>query len=250
MIKNYFNFVLALVMFMQHDWAYGASRTREYSFPNLVYSPSLPPYKDVIGGGGAPSSPTSDGGVPPPPSPYCLYPPPPAKPALPAPLPPEASPPGEAPQPGGSPSISPGIITSPPSGASPPAGSPPPSTAQGSSSPPQPAFLPPVAFPTPPPPVQQAAARPGMWCVANPKAASAAVMQTAMDYACGSGADCGAAAPDGPCYLPDTLTSHASYAFNSYWQRTKDAGGTCDFAGTAMVVTRDPSYDGCRYVSM
>jgi hypothetical protein len=79
-----------------------------------------------------------------------------------------------------------------------------------------------------------------MWCVANPKVASA-VVQTAMDYACGSGADCGAAAPGGPCYLPDTLTAHASYAFNSYWQRTKAAGGTCDFAGAAMLVTRDPS---------
>jgi hypothetical protein len=67
------------------------------------------------------------------------------------------------------------------------------------------------------------------------------VVQTAMDYACGSGADCGMAAPGGPCYLPATLVKHASYAFNSYWQRTKAAGGTCDFAGAAMLVTRDPS---------
>ncbi|RCV22008.1 hypothetical protein SETIT_4G185500v2 [Setaria italica] len=48
-----------------------------------------------------------------------------------------------------------------------------------------------------------------------------------MDCACGSGADCGMAA-------------HASFAFNTYWQRTKAAGGTCDFAGAAMLVTRDP----------
>ncbi|KAG2607808.1 hypothetical protein PVAP13_4NG273800 [Panicum virgatum] len=213
--------------------------------------------------------------------PYCLYPPP-TKPAMPAPLPPMAIPPGApppaglpsiapgispagasppagsptiapafmpplppmaippgAPPPAGSPSIAPGI--SPP-GASPPAGSP--STTPGSSQPP-PAFMPPVAFPTPPP----GQARPGLWCVANPKAASA-VVQTAMDYACGSGADCGVASPGGPCYLPDTLVTHASYAFNSYWQRTKAAGGTCDFAGAAMLVTRDPSYDGCRYVYM
>ena len=112
-----------------------------------------------------------------------------------------------------------------------PAGSP--STTPGSSQPP-PAFMPPVEFPTPPP----GQARPGLWCVANPKAGSA-VVQTAME--CGSGADCGVASPGGPCYLPDTLVTHASYAFNSYWQRTKAAGGTCDFAGAAMLVTRDPS---------
>jgi hypothetical protein len=35
--------------------------------------------------------------------------------------------------------------------------------------------------------------------------------------------------------------AHASFAFNSYWQRAKAAGGTCDFAGSAMLITRDPS---------
>ncbi|PUZ59598.1 hypothetical protein GQ55_4G055100 [Panicum hallii var. hallii] len=240
MIKNYFIFIVALIIFMQYDWADGAStsETVEYSLPNLVNSPTLPPYKDLIGGGGGGPSTRAANGAPPPP--YCLYPPP-AKPAMPAPLPPMASPLG-APPPADSPSIAPGI--SPP-GASPPAGSPPPTFMPPSSSPPPPAFMPPVAFPTTPP----GQARPGLWCVANPKAASA-VVQTAMDYACGSGADCGMAAPGGPCYLPATLVTHASYAFNSYWQRTKAAGGTCDFAGAAMLVTRDPSYDGCRYVYM
>ncbi|CAN6177216.1 unnamed protein product [Urochloa humidicola] len=291
MMKNYSIFILALAIFMQHaratDWADGASRTgEEYSLPNLVYSPSLPPYKDVIGGD--PSTPAAVGAPPPP---YCVYPPP-AKPAMPAPLPPVASPPGPYPiptagppsppiapgiisppggasPPAGLPSIAPGIITTP--GASPPAGSPSvapgrnappppsiiapgiisppgasspagsPSIAPGSTAPPAP-FMPPVA-----PPGGQA--RQGMWCVANPKAASA-VVQTAMDYACGSGADCGAAAAGGPCYLPNTLAAHASYAFNSYWQRTKAAGGTCDFAGAAMLVTRDPSHDGCKFVCM
>ncbi|CAN6207014.1 unnamed protein product [Urochloa humidicola] len=272
MIKKYSIFILALVIFMQHawatDWADGASMTgEEYSFPNLVYSPSLPPYKDVIGGGDTSTPAVADGAPPPP---YCVYPPPPAKPAMPAPLPPVASPPGATPTPTAgppSPSIAPGIISppggasppaflpsiapgiiSPPGGASPPAPAGSPSIAPGSSAlPPAPALMPPpVAFPAAPPGGQ---ARRGTWCVANPKAAGA-VVQTAMDYACGSGADCGAAAAGGPCYLPDTLAAHASYAFNSYWQRTKAAGGTCDFAGAAMLVTRDPSHDGCKFVCM
>ncbi|KAL6603685.1 hypothetical protein ACP70R_044046 [Stipagrostis hirtigluma subsp. patula] len=211
MINKCYYVLIAFIFSIQHGRADGTSRTTEH--PNLVNVPSLPPYKDVIG----PSAPPAD--VPPPP-PYCVYPPP-ARPTLPSPLPP-ASPPG----------------------ASPPAG--PPSTAPAASPPPPPhRFLPPVAFPAPPP----AQARPGLWCVANPTVASA-VVQTAMDYACGSGADCDMMAPGGPCYLPDTLMAHASYAFNSYWQRTKVAGGTCDFAGAAMLVTKDPSYDGCRYVHM
>jgi DNA-directed RNA polymerase II subunit RPB1 len=37
------------------------------------------------------------------------------------------------------------------------------------------------------------------------------------------------------------MLAHASYAFNSYWQRTKANGATCDFGGTAMLITKDPS---------
>ncbi|KQK17000.2 hypothetical protein BRADI_1g31870v3 [Brachypodium distachyon] len=119
----------------------------------------------------------------------------------------------------------------------------------GSPSPaPAPAPPPYCAYPPPPPPPasprgaapRQPARTQGLWCVANPTVESEEV-QAAMDYACGSGADCDAAAPGGPCFLPDTLMAHASHAFNSYWQRAKVAGGTCDFAGAAMLITRDPS---------
>jgi DNA-directed RNA polymerase II subunit RPB1 len=67
------------------------------------------------------------------------------------------------------------------------------------------------------------------------------ILQQAMDYACGSGADCDSILPSGPCFRPDTMLAHASYAFNSYWQRTKANGATCDFGGTAMLITKDPS---------
>ena len=67
------------------------------------------------------------------------------------------------------------------------------------------------------------------------------IIQEAMDYACGSGADCKSIQSNGSCYQPDTLLAHASYAFNSYWQKSKIGGGTCDFGGTAILVTVDPS---------
>ena len=59
--------------------------------------------------------------------------------------------------------------------------------------------------------------------------------------ACGSGADCKSIQPNGMCFQPNTLPVHASYAVNSYWQNNKIGGGTCDFGGTAMLITVDPS---------
>ncbi|KAH9315060.1 hypothetical protein KI387_023687, partial [Taxus chinensis] len=78
-----------------------------------------------------------------------------------------------------------------------------------------------------------------LWCVAKPTVPNS-VLQKAMDYACGAGADCKSVLPNGLCYMPDTVVAHASYAFNSYWQNNKRIGGTCDFGGTAMLITMDP----------
>lgn len=79
------------------------------------------------------------------------------------------------------------------------------------------------------------------WCIAR-SAAGTTALQTALDYACGSGAaDCTPVQSSGLCYLPNSLAAHASYAFNSYYQRSKAAPGACDFAGTATVTITDPS---------
>ncbi|KAB8441751.1 hypothetical protein FH972_025139 [Carpinus fangiana] len=112
-----------------------------------------------------------------------------------------------------------------------------------------PIFLPPVVFPPPsgPPPPANKKPEHAMWCVAKP-AVPDPIIQEAMDYACGTGADCKLIQPDGPCYKPHALLAHASYAFNSYWQNTKAAGGTCDFGGTAMLVSVDPSFDECHFI--
>lgn len=79
------------------------------------------------------------------------------------------------------------------------------------------------------------------WCIAR-SAASDQELQAALDYACGAGsADCQPIQPSGLCYLPNTLAAHASYAFNSYYQRTHGAPSACDFAGTATISITDPS---------
>nr|XP_019703560.1 PLASMODESMATA CALLOSE-BINDING PROTEIN 3 isoform X1 [Elaeis guineensis] len=87
------------------------------------------------------------------------------------------------------------------------------------------------------------------WCIAR-SAASATALQAALDFACGAGrADCVPIQASGLCYLPNTLPAHASYAFNSYYQRSNAAPGSCDFAGTAVVSVTDPSYGSCTYPS-
>ncbi|XP_073135701.1 uncharacterized protein [Henckelia pumila] len=86
------------------------------------------------------------------------------------------------------------------------------------------------------------------WCVARSDASDES-LQTALDYACGGGADCAPLQSSGLCYLPNTVQAHASYAFNSYYQRKGSAPGSCSFAGTASVAQTDPSYGSCVYPS-
>ncbi|KAK6138568.1 hypothetical protein DH2020_027693 [Rehmannia glutinosa] len=86
------------------------------------------------------------------------------------------------------------------------------------------------------------------WCVVRSDASDQA-LQTALDYACGAGADCAPIQSSGLCYLPNTLQAHASYAFNSYYQRRDNAPGSCSFSGTATIATTDPSYGSCVYPS-
>ncbi|KAL5072571.1 hypothetical protein RYX36_011555 [Vicia faba] len=78
------------------------------------------------------------------------------------------------------------------------------------------------------------------WCVAKVDATNQQLLD-ALNYACRAGADCYPIQPNGSCYNPNTVESHASYAFNSFYQKNKQASGTCDFAGSAHVVSIDPS---------
>nr|DAD32977.1 TPA_asm: hypothetical protein HUJ06_011828 [Nelumbo nucifera] len=86
------------------------------------------------------------------------------------------------------------------------------------------------------------------WCIAKSGILQNA-LQNALDYACGiGGADCSAIQPTESCYNPNTLQNHASYAFNSYFQKNP-VPSSCDFGGTAVIVNTNPSIGSCVYPS-
>ncbi|KAL6964581.1 hypothetical protein U1Q18_035632 [Sarracenia purpurea var. burkii] len=122
--------------------------------------------------------------------------------------------------------------------AAPPAttGNPPPSTGAPATTP--------VTNPVAPPATTSSAQS---WCVAKGGATENA-LQAALDYACGiGGADCSAIQQGARCFNPNTLEKHASYAFNSYYQKNP-VQTSCDFGGTAMVTSTNPSTGTCIYL--
>ncbi|XP_024386814.1 glucan endo-1,3-beta-D-glucosidase [Physcomitrium patens] len=85
------------------------------------------------------------------------------------------------------------------------------------------------------------------WCVAKPGSSERDVAN-ALNFACGEGgADCGTIQPGGPCYNPNTLLSHASFAFNVYYQKMGRNYWNCYFGGTGVITITDPSYAGCSF---
>ncbi|XP_062189012.1 glucan endo-1,3-beta-glucosidase 12-like [Phragmites australis] len=87
------------------------------------------------------------------------------------------------------------------------------------------------------------------WCVARPGAPQED-LQNALDWACGpGGADCSQLQPGGRCYQPDTLLTHASYAFNIFYQQNGNSDIACNFGGAGAIVKRDPSFGSCKFLA-
>ncbi|KAJ1400347.1 X8 domain [Sesbania bispinosa] len=85
------------------------------------------------------------------------------------------------------------------------------------------------------------------WCIADEQSTDEE-LQRALDWACGKGgANCSKIQVNHPCYLPNTLRDHASYAFNNYYQRFKHKGASCYFNSAAITTDLDPSHGSCKF---
>ncbi|KAG6394094.1 hypothetical protein SASPL_144673 [Salvia splendens] len=85
------------------------------------------------------------------------------------------------------------------------------------------------------------------YCIAT-EGVDGKTLQAALDWACGPGrANCSEIQPGESCYQPNNVHNHASYAFDSYYQKEGRSSGSCDFKGAAMVTTTDPSSGNCVF---
>lgn len=79
------------------------------------------------------------------------------------------------------------------------------------------------------------------YCTAK-EGADKKMLQAALDWACGPGkVDCLALLQGQPCYEPDNVAAHATYAFDTYYHKMGKAADSCDFNGVAEITTTDPS---------
>ncbi|KAL8150737.1 hypothetical protein V2J09_020545 [Rumex salicifolius] len=76
------------------------------------------------------------------------------------------------------------------------------------------------------------------------------LLQAALDWACGPGkVDCSPLLQGKPCYEPDDVAAHATYAFDAYYHMMEKTPDSCDFNGVAEITTTNPSHDSCVFPS-
>ncbi|XP_004308857.1 PREDICTED: glucan endo-1,3-beta-glucosidase-like [Fragaria vesca subsp. vesca] len=84
------------------------------------------------------------------------------------------------------------------------------------------------------------------WCVAKPHS-DTDTLDKHLDWLCGM-VECQAIKPGGACY-DESIRAQASFAMNSYYQTKGRNDNNCDFSGTAVITTVDPSHGPCHYLS-
>ncbi|ESR62889.1 hypothetical protein CICLE_v10017969mg, partial [Citrus x clementina] len=77
------------------------------------------------------------------------------------------------------------------------------------------------------------------WCIANPLTNISALLGN-LDFAC-SHVDCQLIQQGCSCFYPNTPIHHASFAMNLYFQVMGRHSSHCDFRGSGLISSTDPS---------
>lgn len=85
------------------------------------------------------------------------------------------------------------------------------------------------------------------WCVPK-QGMSDQALQANIDYVCSVGVDCRPIQAGGPCFEPNNVRAHASYVMNSFYQTKGRQAYNCDFSGTGVLTSANPSHGTCRYI--
>ncbi|KAM7501898.1 hypothetical protein LguiB_000802 [Lonicera macranthoides] len=78
------------------------------------------------------------------------------------------------------------------------------------------------------------------WCISKQEASDVA-LQANIYFVCSGKVDCKAIQDGGPCFEPNTIRSHATYAMNAYYQINGRNDFDCDFVQTGVITTIDPN---------
>ncbi|GAB2224809.1 hypothetical protein Droror1_Dr00005586 [Drosera rotundifolia] len=74
------------------------------------------------------------------------------------------------------------------------------------------------------------------------------LVQAALDWACGAGmVDCSPLLQGQPCYEPDNVIAHATYAFDTYYQKMGRTPEACNFNGVAEITTTNLTHGTCVF---
>ncbi|KAF3578085.1 hypothetical protein DY000_02028919 [Brassica cretica] len=82
------------------------------------------------------------------------------------------------------------------------------------------------------------------WCVAKQEATNEQ-LQANIDWVCSQGIDCKNISPDGICFDNNNMKARSSFVMNVYYQSKGGSEEACNFSGSGVVTTTNPSTSSC-----
>ncbi|VVB02724.1 unnamed protein product [Arabis nemorensis] len=85
----------------------------------------------------------------------------------------------------------------------------------------------------------------GKWCVAKQEATTTQ-LQANIDWVCSQGIDCKPISLGGICFDNNNVKTRSTFIMNAYYQSKGNSDSACDFHGSGIVTTNNPSTNTCN----